>query len=137
MEPNYYDYEYLIIDEIGYRFNEPERGEVVVLRDPTDSSQFFIKRIIGLPGEEVSIIGGNVLVDGVDLDESTYLDEAVETQPFSGQRTFTVAADQYFVLGDNRAASLDSRRFGPVDQSNFIGRVWIRAWPFDRLAVFN
>lgn len=137
MEPNFYDYEYLIIDEISYRFNEPERGQVVVLHDPSNDSQYFIKRIIGLPGDEISIINDKVVVNGVNLDESAYLDPAILTEAASGQRTFTVGNGEYFVLGDNRDVSYDSRRFGPVSQKEFIGRVWVRAWPFNRMALFN
>lgn len=137
MEPNFYDYEYLIIDEISYRFNDPERGQVVVLRDPSHESQYFIKRIIGLPGDEVSIIDNKVVVNGVDLDESTYLDSTEMTVADSGKRTVTLQDGEYFVLGDNREVSYDSRRFGPVSKKEFIGRVWIRAWPFNRMSVFN
>lgn len=135
MEPNYHDFEYLIIDELTYRFNTPERGDVVVMRNPTNSREFFIKRVVGLPGEIVTVSNGKVAVDGVDLDESAYLEAAVQTYT-SGKATVTLQENQYFVLGDNRAVSHDSRRFGPIDESELIGRVWIRAWPFSRFGVF-
>jgi signal peptidase I len=135
MEPNYHDYEYLIIDEITYRFNEPHRGDVVVLRDPSSSGQYFIKRIIGLPGETITITNGKVAIDGVDLDESVYLSDTLETYT-SNVATTDLTDNQYFVLGDNRPVSHDSRRFGPVDQSEFVGRVWVRAWPFNRFSVY-
>ncbi len=136
MEPNFFDYEYLIIDEISYRFIEPERGEVVVLKDPRETSQFFIKRIAGLPGDTVDVLDGGVYVNDELLDESMYLPDDTITTSFSGDQTFHLQEDEYFVLGDNRPASYDSRRFGPVNQSAFVGRVWLRAWPFDRLAKF-
>lgn len=136
MEPNYHDYEYLIIDELTYRFNEPQRGDVVVLRDPSSSGQYFIKRIIALPGEIVTVANGKVAIDGVDLDESVYLNSTVETYT-SNEASITLAENQYFVLGDNRPVSHDSRRFGPIDESEFVGRVWIRAWPFSRFHIYS
>lgn len=136
MEPNFYDYEYLVIDVLDYRLHSPERGEVVVLYDPRDSSQFFIKRVVALPGETVSFRNGKVLVDGVELDEP-YLGESSETVSEFGQQTTTVEEGQYYVMGDNRSASYDSRRFGGVEESEFVGRVWIRAWPFDRWSIFE
>lgn len=137
MEPNYYDYEYLIIDEISYRFHEPARGDVVVLHDPRDTNQYFIKRVIGLPGETVTFASGKVFINDQVLDESAYLDDDVLTTTFNGDLTFTLGPDEYIVLGDNRTASYDSRRFGPVNKSILVGRSWIRAWPFDRITVFE
>lgn len=139
MEPNFFDHEYLIIDELSYRFHQPERGDIVVFRYPNDPKQFFIKRVIGLPGETVDIAGGQIKIfntkepNGVVLDEKTYLD-----QDFTATtRTVTLKNDEFFVLGDNRAASLDSRYFGPVKQSFVVGRVWLRGWPFDRWKIFQ
>lgn len=139
MEPNFYDHEYLVIDELSYRFHQPMRGDIVVFRYPNDPKQFFIKRVIGLPGETVEIAGGQVKVynaknpNGVVLDEHAYLD-----QDFTGtDRTVTLKSDEYFMLGDNRVASLDSRYFGPVNASFIIGRVWLRGWPLDRWKVFH
>lgn len=139
MEPNFFDHEYLIIDELSYRFREPIRGDIVVMRYPNDQKQYFIKRIIGLPGETVEIIGGQVKIfndanpNGVVLDEKTYLDQDF-TQT---TRTVTLKSDEYFVMGDNRIASLDSRYFGPVKRNLVIGRVWLRGWPLDRWKVFE
>lgn len=139
MEPNFFDHEYLIIDELSYRFHQPQRGDIVVFRYPNDPKQFFIKRVIGLPGETVDIAGGQIKIfnakdpNGVVLDEKSYLD-----QDFTATtRTVTLKNDEYFVLGDNRAASLDSRYFGPVKRSFIVGRVWLRGWPFDRWKIFQ
>lgn len=139
MEPNFFDQEYLIIDELSYRFHQPQRGDIVVFRYPNDPKQFFIKRVIGLPGETVDIAGGQVKIfntkdpNGVLLDEASYLD-----QDFTATtRTVTLKNDEYFVLGDNRAASLDSRYFGPVKRTFIVGRVWLRGWPFDRWKIFQ
>lgn len=139
MEPSFYDQEYLIIDEITYRFSQPERGDIVVFRYPNDPKQYFIKRVIGLPGETVEIAGGQVKIfndanpNGVVLDEKMYL-----TQDYTATtRTVTLKSDEYFVLGDNRLASYDSRFFGPLQRSFIVGKVWLRGWPLDRLKVFK
>lgn len=139
MEPNFYDHEYLIIDELSYRLHGPERGNIVVFRYPNDPKQFFIKRVIGLPGETVEIAGGQVKIfntqhpNGFVLDEKAYLDQDFT----STTRTVTLKNDEFFVLGDNRVASLDSRYFGPVNRSFIVGRVWLRGWPFDRWKIFE
>lgn len=134
MEPNFHDYQYLVIDELSYRLREPARGEVVVLRDPLDPEQYFIKRIIGLPGDHVVVRDGGVRVNGVILNESVYLESKVRT---TGHDDVTLQSDEYYVMGDNRAASLDSRVFGPVLSSEFVGRTWIRAWPPSQMNIFS
>lgn len=133
MEPNFHQYEYLIIDEISYRFHEPERGDVVVLRNPQQPSQFFIKRVIGLPGEHVEIKNYDVFIDGEQLDESAYLDSSVETW---GSEDLVLGDDEYYMMGDNRPASLDSRVFKAIDKSEMIGRTWVRAWPLKKWSTF-
>jgi len=134
MEPTYEDHEYLIIDELTYRFNTPTRGEVVVFRYPNDTSQYFIKRVIGLPGESIQVRDSAVWVNGKQLDESAYLDASVQT---SGSISLTLGAKEYYLMGDNRSASLDSRIFGPVNRTFIVGRTWFRAWPFSRLMRFS
>ena len=139
MEPNFYDHEYLIIDEISYRLGEPERGDIIVFRYPNDPSQFFIKRIIALPFETIALNNGQIKIsnkktpDGFILDENNYLPNT-HTQ---GNTSITLEADQYFIMGDNRSSSLDSRMFGPIERTDIIGRVWVRGWPFNRITVFN
>jgi len=133
MEPNYLDGDYLIIDEISYRFESPQRGEVIIFRYPLDPSQFFIKRVIGLPGESIKVQEGRVYINESVLDESKYL-QGVET---AGNVEVKLSDDEYFVLGDNRNASSDSRKWGEVDKKLIIGRAWLRAWPFDRLGAVN
>jgi len=141
MEPSFHDHEYLIINEITYRFNDPDRGDIVVFRYPKDPSQYFIKRIIGLPGEKVKIKEGKVFVyndefpEGVILNEDVYLLE--EETPHLGKTEFILEEDEYFVLGDNRDASLDSRRFGPVPERLIIGKAWVRGWPFEKITIFE
>jgi signal peptidase I len=132
MAPNFSDRDYLVVDEISYRFREPQRGEVIIFRFPRDRSQFFIKRIIGLPGETVRIKEEGVFIvrngNEEKLDESPYLDPPIHT----GQvQEVVLAENEYFMLGDNRGASSDSRSWGPIVSDDIIGRAWIRAWPFD------
>jgi signal peptidase I len=139
MEPNFYDHEYLIINEIGYRFNDPERGDIVVFRYPNDPRQYFIKRVIGLPGERVTVSGGKVTIyndtnpEGFLLDETSYLGE-LHT---GGEKDVRLSGEEFFLLGDNRPASLDSRVFGPVPASYIIGKVWIRGWPPEKAKLFT
>ncbi|MBI3114914.1 MAG: signal peptidase I [Candidatus Kerfeldbacteria bacterium] len=139
MEPTFHDNEYLIIDEITYRFRAPRRGEVVVLRNPRGDADYYIKRIIGLPGEHVTISDGQIRLTndqfptGTELDESSYLDASVVT---NGDVDLTLEDNQYFILGDNRRSSLDSRSFGPIPRSDIVGRTWLRAWPPSKLAHF-
>lgn len=132
MEPNFYDKEYLIIDEISYRFNEPQRGEVVIFKNPQNTKVYFIKRIIGLPGETVEIKDGVVFINEEELTEP-YIE-------YSSSKTYeskTLAEDEYFLMGDNRANSLDSRVLGPVSDDHVIGKVWFRGWPLNRINTFN
>jgi len=139
MEPNFFDHEYLIVDEISYRLRLPERGEVVVFHYPNDPSQYFIKRVIGFPGETVEIIDGEVKIyndefpNGRVLDETTYLDQDFT----AAAQTVTLKTEEYYLMGDNRSSSLDSRFFGPVNYNQIVGRVWVRGYPVDRWKVFQ
>lgn len=141
MEPSFFDHEYLIIDELSYRFHTPERGDIVVFRYPSDPKQFFIKRVIGLPGETVEVDETQTKIyndrhpNGVVIDESAYLGTDYKISPI--KRTVTLKAGEYFVMGDNRASSLDSRFFGAIKESDIVGRVWLRGWPFDRWKLFD
>jgi len=134
MEPNFEDSNYLIVDELSYRFRDPQRGEVVVFRYPRNVSQRFIKRIIGLPGEKIEIEAGVVMVNGKILDESKYLLLGVQT---SGDIQISLDENEYFVLGDNRISSFDSRQWGTLPRKNIIGRVYFRAWPITDLTKFE
>ena len=136
MEPNFEDGDYLLIDEISYRFNEPRRGDIVVFRYPENPSQFYIKRIIGLPGETVEIKNNKVIVynsaakTGFTLKED-YL--SVSQQTF-GDTTVRLNDNEYYVMGDNRLQSSDSRRWGPVPQNLITGRAFVRLWPVKKIA---
>jgi len=137
MEPNFYDHEYLIIDELSYRFRIPERGEIVVFRYPREPSQFFIKRVVALPGETVEITGGEVVIYNTEHPNGLKLDEEYLTETTSGKERVTLGPDEYFVLGDNRDSSLDSRSFGALNKDNIIGRVWVRGLPLSRIGTFD
>jgi signal peptidase I len=134
MEPSFHPNEYLIIDEISYRLSDPKRGDVVVFRYPRDPKQFYIKRMIGLPGETIRIVNGNVFVNDAKLAEE-YLSDLYLSK--DTKEELTLGQNEYYLLGDNRANSLDSRVFGPVTDNHLIGRVWIRGWPLNRLDVFG
>lgn len=131
MYPTFDSGDYLIINEIGYRFSEPQRGEVVVFRPPQNSGQFYIKRIIGLPGELVKIENGKVWT-GKDEAALEQLNEPYIHGLTLGEEMAKLGEDEYFVLGDNRNASSDSRSWGALSRKNIIGKAWIRAWPVDK-----
>jgi signal peptidase I len=129
MEPNFKDGNYLIIDELSYKFREPKRGEVIVFKNPKNPSQKFIKRVIGLPGEKVLIEDGKITIFRGEksqvLDESSYLNF-----PWTGGNLeVSLGENEYFVLGDNRSHSFDSRYFGPLPKNYIIGRVLLSLWP--------
>ena len=138
MEPNFYDNEYLVIDELSYRFREPVRGEIVVFRYPRDRDQFFIKRVVALPGETIEITQGRVTIYNEDHPNGLALDEDyLGGERTDGKERVTLGEEEYFVLGDNRDASLDSRSFGILPRDNVIGRVWVRGLPLSRIGTFE
>lgn len=142
MVPNFASGDYLLIDQLTYRFRVPERGEVIVFRYPKDNSTYFIKRIVGLPGERIEIREGKVLVftagrlDRAPLEES-YLGPGVVTAPRSSPLlTTSLGDDEYFVLGDNRSYSFDSRDWGVLKARDIVGLARLRLWPVKDLTVF-
>lgn len=140
MEPNFESKDYLIVDEISYRFREPKRGEVVVFTFPQQTSQRYIKRIIGLPGETISIENGKIIISKDSkswiLDETKYLPQNIYTSTRKFE-TITLKEGEYFVLGDNRENSYDSRYWGPLPRKNIIGRVILRLFPFWELEIIK
>jgi len=133
MEPNFSTGDYLVVDEVTYRFREPIRGEVIVLRNPTNASEFFIKRIIGLPGEEVVIYDDKVFIDGEPISED-YLSGGLR---MSDTPPFRLGESEYFVMGDNRENSFDSRNWGPLGDHQIVGMVRLRFWPPGELEVYK
>ncbi|MEK7464397.1 MAG: signal peptidase I [Patescibacteria group bacterium] len=136
MEPNFHNGNYLLIDELTYRFREPERGEIVVFRYPGDHRSFYIKRIIGLPKERVLIDNGEVSV--FDKGKGIVLNEPYTLVKKTASHTDMVLdSDQYFVMGDNRNFSFDSRSWGPVSSEELIGLVRLRLWPINKVMAFT
>lgn len=141
MEPNFYDKEYLLIDEISYRFQQPQRGEVIVFRYPQDPREYFIKRIIGLPGETLKMDQGDIYLSDKSTNEwtkitETYLPSTDQTFALDSKE-LTLGPDEFFVLGDNRAHSRDSRFFGPLNRRYLVGRVMLRGLPISRAQIFK
>lgn len=135
MDPTFHDGEYILTDKVSFRLGLPKRGDVVVFISPKNADIDFIKRIVALPGERVRIRGGKVYINDNSLDESVYLGPGVYTGSESfllENREFLVPEGKYFVMGDNRPGSSDSRDFGPVKPSEFVGKVFFRYWPIDR-----
>lgn len=139
MEPNFHDNDYLIINELVYRFSEPDRGDIVVFKNPRNKQEFFIKRIIALPGEKIKIYNNQIFIynkenpDGILLTEE-YLPEGRITR---GNEVIELGENEYYVLGDNRERSLDSRIFGPIEKELITGKVWVRGWPLDRMTLYK
>jgi len=133
MEPNFPDGEYLLTDKVSYRFNEPRRGDVIVFEAPGHQGEEYIKRIIALPGERVLIVNNQVYINDKVLNES-YIPEKLKLSPGSfikeGQEIL-IPNDNYFVLGDNRPFSSDSRAWGTVSEDAITGRAWIIYWPLN------
>lgn len=138
MEPNFHETDYLIVDELSYRFRAPERGEVVVFKYPYDTSKRFIKRIIGLPGETVEIKDGKVIITETGGRQTTlsepYIPAGLVAPDMSA---YQLGQGQYFVLGDNRPYSSDSQDWGELPFKNIIGRVQFRLWPLNDLSVIQ
>lgn len=154
MESNFHDGEYLIVNEFGHKktevgfadfhfftvnpFRDLHRGDVIVFRYPNNPSQFFIKRVIGLPGERIEIKGDKVTIYNEDnpfgstLNEH-YLDDNVTT---SGNLEKRLGEKEYFVMGDNRNKSSDSRNWGTITDDHVIGKVLLRAWPFNEMKLY-
>ncbi|HTP10475.1 MAG TPA: signal peptidase I [Anaerolineae bacterium] len=124
MEPNLHNGEYVLIDKVSYLVHQPERGDVVVFTPPTNEQKDYIKRVIGLPGDTVEIKSGHVYVNGVALDEP-YLTGLTN----SNNQVYHVDEGHYFVLGDNRNNSSDSRSFGTITPQSIVGRAWLVYWP--------
>ncbi len=139
MDFTFADGHYIIVDQLTYRFEEPQRGDVVIFKYPKDPSKYFIKRIIGLPGEAVVIEEGTVLIG----ENATSTEGVILPEPYvDGEHRTTeslkrvLEEDEYFVMGDNRAASSDSHVWGPLQERHIVGRAAIRILPVTQLGLF-
>lgn len=130
MYPTFKNGHYLIVDEVTYHFKNPARGSVLVFKYPKDPSKSFIKRVIGLPGETVTIKNGTVTITSNEYPKGLTLDEPYIELSKADNLSYTLAEGEYFVMGDNRAQSADSRLWGPVPEEDIIGRPLIRVVPF-------
>ena len=137
MEPTFQNNEYIITDKISYRFGKPNRGDVVIFKAPVNPDVDYIKRIIGLPGETVMVQSGRIYIDGKMLNEP-YLEDLTPIFPGGFIKEGVVVSipeNHYFVMGDNRPHSSDSREFGPIEKKLIIGRAVFRYWPINNLGL--
>lgn len=135
MSPTFETGHYLIIDKISYKLNPPQRGDVIVMKFPEDTSRDFIKRIIGLPGETVHIRDGIVTIINTAHPEGLKLDESFVKYTKRDTMSVSLAPNEYFVMGDNRAGSYDSRAWGPLPQSDIIGKPLLRLYPVNQIDI--
>ena len=144
MFPNFESGDYLLTDKVSYRVGTPQRGDVVVFHAPPAANCpegtgcDFIKRVIGLPGETVRVNDSTIFVNNQPVDESQYLADTVVTDAgnfTANNRTITLGPDEYFVSGDNRPHSSDSRAWGPISSESIVGRAFVRYWPVSTLGA--
>lgn len=139
MEPNFHDKEYLLTDKISYRFHPPQRGDIIVFRAPKNRELDYIKRVIGLPGERIRIANGSVFINDQKLKEDYLKGNATSSSGsfLQAGTDFLIPEDEYFVLGDNRSHSSDSRDWGTVAKEDIIGKAWLRYWPLQDFGVIT
>ena len=138
MFPTMHSGDFIITNKIGYRLDEPKKGQIIVFKNPRDESQDFIKRIIGLPKDSVKVQSGHVYVNNILLNESEYLDSAVTTSPgafLKENESVSIPDDHYIVMGDNRPASSDSREWGLVAGEEIIGEAFFRYYPLGSIGL--
>jgi signal peptidase I len=139
MEPNFAEGQYLVISRVNYLFGDPERGDIVVFNSPAadPDEPSLIKRVIGLPGDSIEFREGETYINGVRLDEPYINEPCFSYQCPSEETPIVLGQDEYFMMGDNRNVSQDSREFGPVPRANIIGEVLVRYWPLDKIGVVH
>ena len=137
METTFSSGQYLIVDQVSYRFEDPKRGDVIIFRYPKDPSKFFIKRVIGIPGDTIDIAGRSVTITNGEYPSGVVLDEPYILDMRPSNSVHEVLGDgEYFVMGDNRDASSDSRTWGILQEDKIVGRAFMRLYPFTKLDVF-
>jgi signal peptidase I len=138
MLPTFQSSNYLIVDKLSYKLSNPERGDVAIFRYPKDQTKFFIKRIIGLPNETIKINNEKVSIfpcDKINDCAGITLNEPYIREPFNTTQTYTTGNDEYFVMGDNRNASSDSRYWGVVNKKLLVGRAFLRLLPTNEIGI--
>ena len=133
MRPTFETGDYIVVDQLTYRFEDPKRGDVVVFRYPNDPSKFFIKRVVALPGEKVEVSDSKVTVYNAEHPKGLELEEPYIYYTRDDQVEVTLAEDEYYVLGDNRFSSSESRIWGPLKKDMILGRAFIRLFPFTEI----
>lgn len=137
MEPTLANSEYLIVEKVAYKFRQPERGEIIVFRAPVNWTENYIKRVIALPGETIRIEDNKIYINNKVLEES-YIDaDGVSFDNPDYSLELTLGEDEYFVIGDNRNHSSDSRSWGPLPRQNIIGRAFMAIFPLDFFGIIN
>lgn len=136
MVPTFKNGDYLIIDKISYILGNPKRDDVAVFRYPNDTTKFFVKRIIGLPNETVDIKGNTVTITNETHKEGLKLDQPFVKNAANNNTHLELKSDEYFVMGDNRNASSDSRSWGAVKKNLLVGKPFLRLWPINNIDIF-
>lgn len=135
MSPTFETGHYLIVDEISYRIEDPQRGEVIIFKYPKDPSRFFIKRIIGLPNETVEIKNGKVTIYNINKPEGLNLEESYVKKGSLENTKVELGENEYFVMGDNRGNSSDSRFWGALPKDMIVGKAFLRLLPVNKIDV--
>ena len=136
MDPTFKDKQYLIVDELSYHLDDPLRGDVVIFKYPRNPKQYFIKRVIGLPGETVIVNGqGQVFIKDTDGNITLTLNEPYVEHMKDDSVELKLGLGEYFMMGDNRSGSFDSRSWGAVDRELIVGKAFLRLFPLTELAV--
>ncbi|MEI6553614.1 MAG: signal peptidase I [bacterium] len=136
MDPNFATNDYLIVDELSYKLEAPQRGDVIVLRPPFETSKYFIKRIVGLPGERIVVAAKQTYIYNKEHPEGYLLDEPYVKFNSDKVTDTTLGPTDYFVMGDNREVSFDSRSWGVLPRSDITGRAFLRLYPFKKISIF-
>jgi signal peptidase I len=135
MDPVIKNGQYLLVDEVTYHFSAPQRGDVIVFKAPPEPTKYYIKMIVGLPGETVKITDGKVTIINSAHPQGFMLDDSFVTHPSTDNGTYVVPQGEYFVMGDNRAGSYDSRSWGMLPYANIRGRAFLRLLPLNTISV--
>lgn len=136
MDPTFKDGDYLIVDQLSKRFEDPDRGSVVIIRYPKDPSKFFIKRLIGFPDEKIEIKNGHVTIFNTENPDGLKLDDSYVVYKKNDNFSVSLGQDEYFVMGDNRAGSSDSRSWGSLPKKDIVGEPVLRLLPIQKISIF-